>query len=159
MIEAGIGGYFAWTSPSRMITSISVYFAMEGIIRFYAAVSSGEALGTFPLSALDDLARIGKQKASRPKLPLVRDELLPGDASCDLKVASCREKSEWRYPYTIRYGGTYFQVVGTTELRVGPRPYVYLLRRLPPGEVAGGLKDYSPDDILTRFQPVAPIEG
>jgi hypothetical protein len=29
----------------------------------------------------------------------------------------------------------------------GPRPYVYSLRRLPPGEIAGGLKDYTPEDV------------
>jgi hypothetical protein len=159
LLEAGIGGYFAWNALSRTMTSISAYFAVEGIIRFYAAISSGEALGTFPLSALDDLGRIAKKSAARPKLPLVRDEILPGDSSCDLKVASCRERSEWKYPFTIRYEGTYFQVTSQSDLRVGPRPYIYLLRRLPPGEAARGLKDYSPDDVVTRLQPVAPVEN
>jgi hypothetical protein len=159
LIEAGIGAYFAWTAPSRTITSVAAYFAAEGTVRFYAAISTGEALGTFPLIALADLGRIAKRSAARPKLPLVRDEVLRGDASCDLKIASCHEKSDWKYPFTIKYEGTYFQVTGQSDLRVGPRPYIYLLRRLPPGEVARGLKDYSPDDILTRLQPVARVES
>jgi hypothetical protein len=157
LIEAGVGGYFAWTSISRTATGFAAYFCVEGIVRFYAGVSSGEGLGSFPLSAIADLCRIAKRSAARPKLPLVRDEVLSGDAACDLKIASCREKSEWSYPYTIRYAGAYFQVTGKTQMKAGPRPYIYSLRRLPPGEIARGLKDYSPDDILTRLQPVAPI--
>lgn len=159
LIEAGIGGYFAWTSISRTTTGFAAYFCVEGIVRFYAGVSSGEGLGSFPLSAIADLMRIAKRSAARPKLPLVRDELYRGDQTCDLKIASCREKSEWKYPYAIRYGGAYFQVIGHQQLRAGPRPYIYMLRRLPPGEMAGGLKDYTPDDILTRLQPVMPVES
>lgn len=159
LIEAGIGGYFAWTAISRTATGFAAYFCVEGLIRFYAGVSSGEELGSFPLSAIADLLRIGKRSAARPLLPLVRDELLPGDASCDLKIATCRKQSEWQYPYALHYAGTYFQVTGHLEMPAGPRPYVYSLRRLPPGEIARGLKEYSPEDILTRIQPVAPVES
>lgn len=159
LLEAACGGYFAWTSPSRTTTSFAAYFCVEGIVRFYEAVSSGEGIGSFPLTAIADLWRIAKKSTARSPLPLVRDEVLPGDSACDLKIASCRAKSEWKYPYTIHYAGAYFQVTGHIELAAGPRPYTYSLRRLPPGEIARGLKDYSPDDILTKLQPLAPVES
>jgi hypothetical protein len=159
LFEAIVCAYLAWTSPSRTITSFAAYFCVEGLVRFYAGISTGEGLGSFPLTALADLWRIAKRSSARPKPPLVRDEVLPGGAGCDLKIASCREKSEWKYPYTIRYEGAYFQVTGQIQMLAGPRPYIYSLRRLPPGEIARGLKDYSPDDILTRLQPVAPVES
>lgn len=157
LIEAIVCGYYTWTSPSRTVTSFAAYFCAEGIVRLYAAISSGEGLGSFPLIGIADLLRIAKRSAARPLLPLVRDEVLPGHGSCDLKIATCRKQSEWRYPYTIRYAEAYFQVIGHIETPAGPRPYVYSLRRLPPGEIARGLKEYSPEDILTRIQPIAPV--
>lgn len=159
LLEAIVCGYLAWTSPSRTATSLAAYFCVEGLVRFYAGLSTGEGLGSFPLIVLADLWRIARHSTARPKPPLVRDEILPGDPGSDLKIASCREKSEWKYPYTIRYAGAYFQVTGEIQMPSVPRPYIYLLRRLPPGEIARGLKDYSPDDILTRLQPVAPVES
>jgi hypothetical protein len=157
LIEALVFARRAWTSPSRVTTSLAAYFAAEGIVRFYAAISSEEALGSFPLIAAADIWRIAKSRA-RPALPLVSDEVGRGDEMCDLKIASCREKSDWKYPYTIRYAGAYFQIIGHTDITTGPRPYVYQLRRLPHGEIAGGLKDYDPEDIAVKPQPLKPIE-
>ena len=158
LFELAIGGYFAWTSPSRIVTGFAAYFTVEGIVRFYEGVSTGEGVGSFPLLAIADLWRIAKRGMAPPKLPLVSDELLPGDSGSDLKIASCREKPDWRYPFTICYAGSYFQVTGHMRTPAGSRPFVYSLRRLPPGEVARGLLEYSPEDILTKLQPVAPVE-
>ncbi|HTS13838.1 MAG TPA: hypothetical protein VMH00_17085 [Candidatus Limnocylindrales bacterium] len=158
-LEVVIFGRIAWTSPSRLTTGIAAYLCVEGVVRFYAALSPGEALGTFPLIALADLTRIARNARSRPQIPLVRDEITAGDATCDLKIGSCRARQDWKYPFTLRYAGAYFQVVGYIDLGAGPRPYVYSLRRLPPGEIAGGLKDYTPDDILTAIQPLQRIES
>ena len=153
-----IFGRWAWTSPSLLITSLSAYFAAEGVVRFYAAISSQQALGSFPLIAAADLWRMAKAGRARAEQPLVRDEVVPGDEGCDLKIASCREKSEWKYPYAIRYAGAYFQVTGHADISAGPRPYVYFLRRLQHGEIARGLKDYDPEDIVVKPQPLKPIE-
>lgn len=59
-----------------------------------------------------------------------------------------RAKPDWQYPHTIRYSGGYFQVVSYQNFGAGPRPHVYSLRRLPQGEIAGGLKEYHPEDVL-----------
>lgn len=149
--------WMAWKTPSRAVFCIACYFAAEGVVRFYAAISSGEAHGTFPLIAADDLRRILKARA-RPELPLVCDEVTQGHEACDLRIASCRPKAEWKYPYTIRYADVYFQVTGYSDVVAGPRPHVYLFRRLPQGEIAGGLKDYDPQDIVLKPQPLKPIQ-
>jgi hypothetical protein len=130
------------------ITWLVGYSIFEGLVRAVAAVSTGEAYGTFFLTMVEHLHRWATRPPARKALPLVRDEVLPGGDTCDLKIASCRKKPEWKYPYTIRYAGAFFQVVGDTDFGAGARPYVYVLRRLPPGEKAGGLKTYDPEDIL-----------
>jgi hypothetical protein len=157
LIELVIFGRSAWTSPSLVITSLSVYFAGEGIVRFFTALSSREALGSFPLVAASDIRRL-LERRRRPESPLVNDEVSPGGGGCDLEIASCREKQGWTYPFTIRYEGAYFQVTGHVDVGSGPRPYVYSLRRLPHGEMAGGLRDYDPQDITRKPQPLKPLE-
>lgn len=136
-----------WLNP---ITWIMAYLALEGPVRAVAALSTGEIYGTLPLFLIECIAR----RLRGPKIdpPIIADEIQAGGKDCDMKIACCRARDEWTYPFTIRYTGAYFQIVASVHLGAGPRPYVYSLRRLPPGERAGGLKDYSPDAILTSKQ-------
>jgi len=144
-----------WLNP---ITWVIAYFGFEGVLRSTAALSTGESYGTLPLFLLERLFRRATRPRAIPALPLVPDEITPGDAGCDMKIASCRARPEWKYPFTIHYGGAYFQVVADMNLGAGPRPYVYSLRRLPPGEVARGLQEYHPGDILSAQSRVARVK-
>lgn len=144
-----------WLNP---ITWVVAYFVFEGVVRFLAALVTGETCGILPLWMVERVWRFFKQRNAPPPLPLVADEITPGDATCDIKISSCRPKSAWEHPFTIHYAGAYFQVVASANLGAGPRPHVYSLRRLRPGEIAGGLKEYDPADILTSIAPLEPIE-
>jgi hypothetical protein len=135
-----------WLNPLTWLIS---YFSLEGAARSVAALTTGEVYGTLPLWAVDFAMRRMHRHRSEP--PLVADEITAGDGSCDMKIASCRPKLAWKYPFTIRYAGAYFQVVASADLGAGPRPHVYSLRRLPPGEIARGLQDYRPEDVLSEL--------
>lgn len=157
------GGPFAWESVahagfftflSQPLTWLILYFGIEGTFRTFAALTTGEVYGTVPLWGLEHAFRLAMRRRPKPEVPLVRDEVTSGGSACDIRVYSCRRKTEWRYPFTIRYGGAYFQVFEEKIVDVGPRPYLYLLRRLPPGEVARGLAEYDPDDVLVPVQRV-----
>jgi hypothetical protein len=134
------------------VTCVIFYFMAEGVLRAIAAYSSDVVYGTLPLAVVEFAIRKWKPVEKRPVLPLVADEITPGGAQCDMKVASCREKPDWKYPFTIHYFGGYFQVIGAVDLGVGSRPFVYSLRRLPPGEIAKGLKNSDPEEILVAAQ-------
>lgn len=154
----GIFAYvWFWLNP---VTWLVVYFVFEGTARFLAGLATGEAYGIAPLWALERIWRLTERRRqnARTEPPLVTDEITPGDGTCDMKIASCRSKFGWKYPFTIRYAGAYFQVIASLDLDAGPRPHIYSLRRLPPGEIAGGLKDYDPADVLTVILPLEPIE-
>lgn len=144
-----------WLNP---ITWVVAYFAFEGGVRFLAALVTGETYGILPLWAVERVWRFYQQRNAPPPLPLVTDEITPGDATCDIRISSCRPKADWKYPFTIRYAGGYFQVVASANLGAGPRPHVYSLRRLPPGEIARGLKEYDPADVLRKSAQLQPIE-
>ena len=159
------GGPFAWESVahagfftfiSHPLTWVFLYFGSEGTLRLFAALTTGELYGTAPLWVLERLCGIAVWGRRRPDLPLVRDEVTGGGTACDIRIYSCRQKTDWKYPFTIRYGGAYFQVFEEKFVDAGPRPHLYLLRRLPPGEVARGLADFDPDDVLI---PVHRVES
>lgn len=152
-----VGGAGFMIFAGNPITWIILYFGAEGILRLAAAVITGEAFGTLPLCAIDAGIRLATRRRKTSDLPLVSDEILPGDASSDLRIASCQKRTEWKYPFTIRYERAFFQVVGVDSCEKGPRPYVYLFRRLPPGEVARGLRDYHPDDVLVTSTPIQSV--
>lgn len=145
-------GFIAFAT--HPLTWFILYFGVEGTLRGFAAISTGEAYGTLPLFALDYAYRLATRRSPRPELPLVRDEITTGDPDCDIKIASCRRKPDWKYPFTIRYSGAFFQVIGEKRILVGPRPYVYSLRRLPPGSVARGLQNYDPEDVLVPVHTI-----
>lgn len=134
-----------WLNP---ITWIVAYFGVEGAVRSVCAISTGEVYGMLPLVLIE--RGIRAVKPAKIELALVSDEILPGGVGCDMRIACCRVRPEWIYPFTIRYGGTFLQVVASERLGAGVRPFVYSLRRLPAGEVARGLKDYDPEDILRQ---------
>jgi hypothetical protein len=138
-----------WTRQQAFLfTLAAAYMGLEGLLRAYLALTTGDVHGTFLLGVAEYFTSLITRPAARPELPAVADEITPGSGNCDLRISSCREKGDWKYPYTIRYAGAYFQVIASVYVANGPRPYIYSLRRLPPGEIAGGLKDYTPQDVM-----------
>ena len=151
------GGAGLLVFASNPITWLILYFGLEGILRMTTAVVSGEAYGILPFYILDFVYRIAlRSRRAKKKLALVRDEVLPGNDTCDIRIAACRKRPHWKYPFTIRYAGAFFQVIATESTLVGARPHIYSLRRLPPGEIARGLRDYDPDDVLYEVPSIAP---
>jgi hypothetical protein len=154
--RAGLFAYvWFWLNP---ITWMVGYFGLEGVLRSVAALATGETYGTLPLFLVEYFSQRVARRSKRPQLVLVPDEIMRGDSTCDMKIASCRVRADWKYPFTIHYAGAYFQVVADIHLGAGPRPHVYSLRRLPPGEIARGLREYHPEDVVVAPQRLEPIE-
>jgi hypothetical protein len=153
-VAGGVGLILVAINP---ITWVIVYFGLEGILRALAAITTEEVVGTLPLYALEFAWRYAKRRKPTVELPLVPDEITPGGKSCDIQIASCRRREGWKYPFTLRYAGAYFQIIDEQYITVGPRPYIYQLRRLPHGEVARGLQNYDPTDVLTPVYKLQPM--
>lgn len=132
------------------LTWIICYFGCEGVVRFLAAVATGESYGTLPLA----LIAWGMERAERKRQgALVADEVTIRTTEYDLQVASCRAKQHWKYPLTICYREKFYQVLSGEVLRQGARPYVYFLRRLPTNETIKGLEPYDPASVLAERPP------
>jgi hypothetical protein len=137
-------------------TWIILYLGFEGVLRALTALASNETMGTLPLWALEKVYRIIRTGRRLSQIPLVPDEIT-GGGSFDLQIASCRARRDWKYPFTIRYGGAYFQVIAEKFISAGPRPHIYSFQRLPAGEIASGLQEYDPKDVLTPEEHIQPV--
>lgn len=126
------------------MTWVICYFGCEGVVRFVAAVATGESYGTLPL-AMIAWGVVRAQRGCQGKI--VGDEVVTRSGEYDLQIASCRVKDDWKYPLTIRYGERFYQVVAGEFRPKSARRYVYFLRHLPANEIIKGLENYDANAI------------
>lgn len=137
------------------LTWVLGYLAVEGVVRFAGAYANQESYPSLPLVLADKLMSGGKQRAFEMRVPLVADVVTRGGPAddWDLRVASCRPKPHWKYPLTIRWAEDFFEVTGSTTEEgarkdAPARPYIYFLRRPPPGTVYHGVEEFDPEGIV-----------
>lgn len=154
-----IGGFIsyapqAWIGPMAWMEYILhpqaiflAYLFAEGSIRFVVALAGGQTLGTLPLYLVAGTHSALERKRARDALgPLVADEVERGDGTeFELRVRSCRPKPNWDRLLTVSYEETLYEVA-KQEAGAPPRPYVYLLRKMPEGKVVRGLHHYDPNE-------------
>jgi hypothetical protein len=73
----------------------------------------------------------------------------PGTPDGQLRIASCRPKPTWDHLMTVKYEDEFYEV-GTEKMGTPPRPYVYLLRKLPQGKAIRSLHHYRPEESLEK---------
>jgi hypothetical protein len=141
-------------------TLVMQYFALEGVVRIFGAMTTGEVVGTLPLFVVDWVIQKRKARIAEKKLgPIIPDEVRSapiGEDNYELMVASCREKPDWNHLTTISYRDKLYEVADHF-CGAAPRPYLYLLRTAPLDKVIRGLIHYDPLENfeLTKSEPVA----
>ena len=135
------------------LTWLICYFGVEGAVRAMSGLATHEVPGTLPLVLFDRAVQYAKTGEWHVKPGLMEDEVIRGEGTWDLKIASCNPKAHWKYPLTIRYGGEFFPVHGEEHVATGGRPHIYVLRRLPSNEIIRGLEDYDPHAAFVEDNP------
>ena len=133
--------------PSTMLL---IYIALEGTIRMFSVIVSGEILPTLPLAILSwlHIGAEGQYKEYKAG-PRVIDELTVGTSpEFDLRIDTCRPK-RWNKLTTIRHDDELYEVVKEFP-GAPPRPYIYLLKRMPGGKVVRGIYHYDPAEALSK---------
>ena len=159
------------------LTWLIAYAGVEGAIRMVAAVFASTNLGTLPLFLVGKFLAIGsgerrpgaaraagysegnlssyveaiREKAMVRGIPQVPDELVfigkPPDEF--LEIRSCRRKTDWEPPRTVRYQDTYYRLEGCSGGGAS-RPFRYMLRKLSAGVMGRTVLVYSPEEPLVR---------
>jgi hypothetical protein len=97
----------------------------------------------------ESISRSWRERYWAWRLPLIRDELQYREdpEGCRLEVRSCRPKRDWNETQLVLYDGRYYRFEGEFYADP-PRPFGYLLRRLPAGVPGHNVRHYSPDEIV-----------
>jgi hypothetical protein len=164
---------------SHPLTLLLGYAGVEGAVRFCAGAFTENALAILPFFVLDKIvlgpftrrapAAIGsngrtsnnrssfvgaiRERAFATTLPLVSDELCfkRGPSNETLEISACRKKDQWTPPRVVRYQDSYYRLEADS-LGAAPRPFRYVLRRLPAGVPGRTVLQYSPGDPIIKDQ-------
>ncbi len=143
----GLLGYvFVALNP---VTWVICWFCVEGVIRALGAAFTEEIVGSLPLWIIDKSHRALRQRSqNRHRPPLVPDEVtwLGDGPARALMIMSCQPKPTWQDRPTIRLKDEFFKVEKSIA-GTGPRPYVYHLRRVQPGEIIRAPENYDPEAL------------
>ncbi len=144
-VQFGMGFVTTLDYMIRPVSMLLMYFCIEGLVRFAAALISDEVVPTLPLQLIA-LAqqRMSKAAAERALGPRVVDEAQPGDGNT-MRILSCRPKPGWNHLMTISYQDQLYEVA-RQEQGPPPRRFVYVLQPKPEHKVIRGLHHYDPEE-------------
>ena len=148
-VQMGMGTLTTLEYVFQPVSLLLIYFALEGTVRLLGAAFTEEILPSLPLHlAAWAQERLEQRRAERALGPPVADTVERGDGKqYDLRIASCRPKLNWDRLMTVAYEDEFYEAVKEERL-ARPRPYVYLLKKIPASKVIRGLHHYRPDEVL-----------
>jgi hypothetical protein len=169
-----IGGVALVVWVSHPLTWLIAYFGLEGALRLGAALT-GTGCGILPFFMLDRLFLLFVGRSERSSLDeaaanggrqdtggglhelmarggrAVSDEIcLRRDGAEEiLEICASRKKDGWDAPRTVRYQDRYYRLE-SASMAGRPRPFRYILRRLPVGVPGRSVLLYSPLDAVIK---------
>ena len=173
----GIAGV-TWTIwMTHPLTLLLFYGVVEGMVRLSAAAFSEDISGTFPLALIDWIVirpfhrrdpasamgagSVGSN--ARSLLDAVRERLIIARGAKEqdelyfrkhageelLEIRASRRKQDWIPPRVVRCEDSYYRLE-TSEMKSGPRPFCYSLRRFSSGVPGRRVLIYSAAGALVR---------
>ncbi len=148
--DFSIGFLGLWEYLLQPLNVVFIFMIIEAMVRIMAAVATNEVMPTMPLAVIAWLHGLGEDRHREFKLgPRLADAVMTGiSPEFDLRIDSCRPKP-WTPLITIRYGDDLF-VLSKEMTGPPPRPYVYMLKKIPAGQIVRGLRDYDPEETLLQ---------
>ena len=148
-VQYGMGIVTTLEYLIQPLTLLLIYFALEGAVRLAGAAFTEQILPSLPLHLTAwAQERLAQRRAERALGPPVVDTVERGDGKeYDLRIASCRSKPSWDRLMTVAYEDQFYEVV-KEERAARPRPFVYLLKKIPESKVIRGLHRYRPEETL-----------
>ena len=165
----GFAALMLWTL--HPLTWLIAFFAIEGIVRMFDAIASGQILGTFPLylvdrvigkiggrpvtsetgpsigpiAAVSSIARAAHEHARLAVTEKLADEWLSKTEGNEevIEIRCQTPKQDWDPPRVVRIHEAYYRLE-SAERHDFPRPYLYRLRKLSAGVPGRRVLIYEP---------------
>ena len=151
VVHFGMGAVAAAEYLFHPWTLLLIYFTVEGVARFLAALITEEITGTLPLYALawveGRFRRARAERALGPRVPDIVEEVYSPDY--DLRIFSCRRKRNWDRMITVSWEDKFYEVLDEQPGRASHH-YVYRLRKSPPGRIVRALHPYDPQEVMAE---------
>jgi hypothetical protein len=150
-VNATVGGgvFMMADFALQPVNMLLLYFFLEGIVRYLAALVSHQVIGSLPLYAISGIHGLfDKANYRRYVGALVPDEVFRGNGNAfDLKVYSCRAKLHWNRYMTVEFEDQFYQYF-QEEYGEPPRRFIYYLRKSAPGAPVVVVDHYAIDSVL-----------
>jgi hypothetical protein len=161
----GFMAYVLWAG--HPLTWLIGCVFVEGAVRLCGAAFTENVLGTFPLFLVDKMYGVifrrgaaqsteqsnvssflsaVAEKVSESRTQRVSDELHLRKSATEefLEVRASHRKADWTPPRVVRYQDSYYRLEECAK-GAAPRPFRYVLRRLPAGVPGRNVLVYSPE--------------
>ena len=155
-LQMGIGIVSLLEYAFQPLSLLLVYFLFEGMVRWVSAAFTKESMGTLPLVAtgwvhdfMEERAEEKKRGAALADTVEARETGEESGAEFDLRISSQNEKQGWGRSLTLLYQNKYYLVWKQVE-GDPPRPFVYLLKEVPPEERTLRMHRYDPKESLAK---------
>jgi hypothetical protein len=158
-LQMGMGIVSLLEYAFQPLSLLLVYFLFEGMIRWVSSAFNNESMGTLPLVSagwVHDLieGKIEEKKRGAALADKVETSEAGGENATnivefDLRISSQDEKQGWGRSLTLLYENKYYLVWKQLEGEP-PRPYVYLLKEVPPEERTLRMHRYDPNQPLAK---------
>jgi hypothetical protein len=147
VFQSGIAVIVVFEYLIHPLSLLLLYLAIEGLVRFFAGLATGEPLPNLGVVlAFKATRQAAMGKELRQSAPLVPDllETLPDGR---IRIACARARNNWNASITLGLHGKWFEVERREQGRP-PRSFIYLLRPAPPGKILRGYEEYNAASAL-----------
>ena len=130
------------------LSLLLLYLAIEGFIRFVGGLVTGEVVPSLAVSlffqASSSFVRLRAHRTATPPVADLLEHLPEGR----VRIASAEAKAQWNASLTIGLDGQWFEVE-REETGNSLRPFVYILRPVPPGKILRRYEEYCSSAALS----------
>ena len=118
-----------------------LYLAIEGFIRFAGGLVTGEVVPSLAVSLFFKTSDAFSRTRDRRRSALLLADQLENLPEGRIRIASVAAKTGWNANITIGLNGQWFEIE-REESDALPRPFVYILRPVPPGKILRRYEEY-----------------
>jgi len=118
-----------------------LYLAIEGFIRFAGGLVTGEVVPSLAVSLFFKTSDAFSRTRDRYRSALLLADQLENLPEGRIRIASVAVKIGWNANITIGLNGQWFEIE-REESDALPRPFVYILRPVPPGKILRRYEEY-----------------
>ena len=121
------------------LSLVLLYFAMEGMARFAAGLTSSQVVASLPVFLAFRVAEQKRQRRETARLESLPPDTVEFLAEGRVRIASAHRRDNWNASVTIGISGQFHEIEHKEPAMPG-RPFVFVSNRPAPGGLCAGMR-------------------